>query len=365
MAIIGIHDLKANGLPDNWVLPEMKRLQLQAGVSIEEVTSELQMVVQETSLEILRDENYAGLFAIQDSVEIEYHIGDDDDIEELTEHGIPGVSTTDTTGHSIPIRPYGRGVGFTYMALPKMRRSQIEAQMRGTVTKIRNHLQRGPLQRLFKMEAESVGAQSGASVPLADGGVSDTTYIPPNSHEGETFQGTHDHFIRVAAITDANINLHVDHLREHGHEPPYNIIAARSDVTTWLGLSGFKKPEWAGLIYHANPDIRAAISDQQSYVGYYESESGVCRVWLTPRLPSNYYNIHKTYGAGNPQNPVRMRIDPLYGYGYRIVPGMWANSPQHVVIYQSDHGWGVGQDRTNGVCVYVAGAGDYVSPSIL
>lgn len=364
MAIIGIADLKASALPANWVLDEMKRLQLQSGATIEEITAELQTVVQETSLEILRDENYGGMIAVQDSIEVEYHIGDDGDIEEMTEHGIPATSTSDTTGHSIPLKPYGHGLGWTFMSLPKRRRSQLDADMSATVTKIRTNYQRGALTRAFKMEAEPVGTGAGASVPLADGGVADANYVPPSSPQGETFLNTHDHYIRVAALSDANVNAHIEHLEEHGYEPPFNIIASKTDAAAWIGLTGFKRPEWADLIYHATPEVRANIMDQQTYIGYYESNRGIARVWLTPRVPTNYYKVYKSFGIGDPRNPVRIRIDPLYGFGYRLVPGVWANSPLHVLIYQSDHGWGIG-NRTNGVVVYINGTGDYVSPAIL
>jgi hypothetical protein len=364
MAIIGIADLKANALPANWVLDEMRRLELQSGATIDEIAAELQTVVQETSLELLRDENYGGMLAVQDSVEVEYHIGDDDDIEELTEHGIPGTSSSDTTGHSIPIRPYGRGLGWTYMGLPKRRRTQIDADIMATVTKIRSHMQRGTLQRAFKMEAEAVGNQAGASVPLADGGVADSSYVPPTSPEGETFLSTHDHYIRVAALNDANVNAHIEHLEEHGYEPPFNIAASKTDAAGWIALTGFKRPEWADLIYHSTPEVRANIMDQQTYVGYYESNRGIARVWLTPRVPTNYYKVFKSFGSGDPRNPVRIRIDPLYGFGYRLVPGVWANSPLHVLVYQADLGWGIG-NRTNGVCVFVDASGDYETPAIL
>ena len=205
---------------------------------------------------------------------------------------------------------------------------------------------------------------SNASVPFADGGDTDSAYVPPKSPDGEAFTSSHDHFLRQAAISDANLGTAVETLQEHGHPSPFDIIAARADASSWTGLTGYKAPEWPGIVYHASGVERAGVAEVSEYFGYVETDYGICRLWLTPRVPTNYYSLFKTYGRGDPRNPLRVRISPQVGFGFNLVPGNWVNAPSQMAVLYTEFGVGVGEDRTNGVCVYIHASGDYVTPTI-
>jgi hypothetical protein len=364
VAVLGFGDLKDTALPSLWDAGEITKLLLQDGRTFEQMLAEVRAGMQAFNAEMLGMPHYGALFAVQDDVEVEYPIGISNGFEEATEYSAPDPKRGKTTGHNIPLTAYDRALGWTMRYLKKARAAKLDADVRTVVVDARNLWQQKLLTRFFKMEGETVGSTSNASVPLADGGTVDSTYVPPVSPEGETFLYTHDHFLRHSSISDANLSTTVEHLQEHGHAAPFDIIAARVDVASWTALTNFKAPEWPGIVYHASGVERAALSEVSNYFGYIETDYGICRLWLTPRVPTNIYGVYKTYGPGDPRNPVRVRIDPDQGFGFNLAPGQWANLPTHLAVVFTEFGVGIGEDRTNGVCVKIAGSGDYATPTI-
>jgi hypothetical protein len=306
--------------------------------------------------------HYADLLSVQDTVELEYPVGVTNGVQEATEYGIPNPMRGKTTGHSLPIKPYDRALGWTMMYLRKARMSSIDADVRSAVVDLRTNWQQKLLQRFFKSTGEIVGTTSGASVPFADGGTADSNYVPLPSPDGATFLYTHNHYLRYDTIANA-IAPAVKHVQEHGHAGPFDVIAADADAATWAALTTFKSPNWGGIIYRAAED-RAAMSDIGNYFGYVETDHGIARIWLNPRVPTNYFGVFKAYGAGDPRSPLRVRIDPNTGFGWSLVPGNWVNAPTTLAVMYSEYGVGIGEDRTNGVAVYLNASGSYTDPTI-
>jgi hypothetical protein len=366
MATLGPSDLKDLALPSLWDLAEIAKVSLADGTTFDQIVGDVQSALNLMNADLTTDPHYSGLIAVQDSVEVEYPVGVTNGVEEATEYSAPTPKRGATTGHSIPLRSWDRALGWTMMYLRKARQSKLDADVRSAVTDMRSHTQKRALRRFFTMEGDTVGATASASVPLADGGTTDANYVPSASPEGESFLYTHDHFLRIAAITAADLETQVEHLQEHGHQAPYDLIVSRADVATWTNLTTFpkyKSPEWAGIVYRTATD-RAAIQGITDYFGYIETSYGICRVWATPRVPTNYYGLYKSYGPLDSRNPVRMRIDPKVGFGWQLVPGNWINAPQLMAVMYAEYEFGIGEDRTNGVAVKVAGSGDYITPTI-
>ena len=365
MATLGYADLKDAALHALWDADEMKRVELADGTTFAEMIANIQAGLSVLNGTLLTGTHYGDLIAVQDNVEVEYPVGVSNGVEEATEYGVPTPKRGATTGHSIPIKPWDRALGWTMMALRKRRRAQLDADVRSAVTDIRSHWQKKLLERFFKMEGETVGSTANASVPFADGGTIDSNYVPPDSPDGESFTSSHDHFLRVATLDTATaIEPAIEHLQEHGHQQPFDLIGARADAATYKGVTGWRAPEWPGIIYHASTTERAAVNEISEFFGYIETAYGIARVWLTPRVPTNYMGVFKTYGPGDSRNPLRVRISSQYGFGWMMVPGNWVNAPALMAVLYSEFGVGIGEDRTNGVCVYVAASGDYVTPTI-
>lgn len=366
MATLGPADLKDLTLPSLWDLAEIKKVQLADGATFDEIVGDVQSGLSLLNQQLVTEPHYSGLIAVQDDVEVEYETGVANGVEEATEYTAPTPKRGATTGHSLPLRSWDRAMGWTMMYLRKARKSKLDADIRSAFRDMKAHTHKRALRRFFRMEGEIVGATSNASVPFADGGTVDANFVPPDSPDGEAFASSHDHFIRVAAISAANLTAHVETLQEHGHQAPYDLIIPRADVSLWTATATFPKykaPEWPGIVYRNNED-RAALDGVTDYFGYIETDYGITRLWATPRLPTSYYGIYKTYGPLDPRNPLRMRMNRNVGFGWQLVPGNWVNAPQLMAVLYSEYEFGVGGDRTNGVCVYVNGSGDYVTPTI-
>ena len=367
MATLGFADLKDTALPSLWDASEIAKVRLAEGRTFDRLLAEVQQGMGMLSRELLDMPHYGDLFAVQDTVEVEYPIGASNGFAEATEYGVANPQRGATSGHSIPLKPYDRALGWTGMYLRNARATKLDADIRSAITDAKSLFQQKLLSRFFLSTGETVGSTANASVPFVDAAATDTTYCPPASPEGETFLTTHTHLLRVDAITQANLNTAVEHLQEHGHKSPFELIVARADIGSWTNktnVTGYKNPEWPGIVYHSSATERAAVPEVSEYIGYVETDYGICRIWATPRVPTLYWGLYKNYGPGDPRNPLRVRINPNFGFGYQLVPGNWINAPSQLAVAYTEFGVGVGEDRTNGVLVYTYASGSYTSPTI-
>ena len=369
MAVLGPADLKDLALPSLWDAGSILQFRLEDGRTFEQLLADVRMGLQMfNSSELLTMSNYGNLLAVQTEPEVEYPTYTTRGVQELIEYKIADPGHGATTGHMIGLKAWNIALGWTMRYLQKARSAKLDADVRMAMADIRNHWQNRCLTRFFKNTNTAV-ASSGQSVPFADGGTADSTYIPYVSPRGDTFAYTHNHFLEQnATLSTTSVDAGLKHLWEHGHEAPYTIIIPEADISTWAALSTFKKPEWIDIAYQSSTVERArGLSDVNSDIfGYYESPFGIARIWATPRLPTLYYGAFKSYGGGDPRNPLRVRFDPKVGLGWNIVPGMLINSPQLMAAMMAEFDIGIGEDRTNGFAAFLnsTGGGSYVIPVI-
>lgn len=370
MAILGPSDQKNLVMPSLWDTTYINNFRLESGRTFEALVGQIREgLATFNSNDLLSMEHYGDMIAVQDTPEVEYITGATGEVQEFTEYKFADPQRADTTGHMIDLRTYNFSLGWTMLYLMKARDSKLDADLKMTFTKIRSHWQKSLLQRFFKSTATTIGS-NGKNVPFADGGTADSSYVPYESPRGTTFLSTHNHFLRQAAtLTEALVNAAILTLWEHGHDAPYDIIIPQADIATWQALTsstgGFRTPTWADLNYMANATVRANTNGIGGDIfGYWESPYGIARIWATPRLPTNYYGVFKSYGQSDPRNPLRVRFDPKVGIGWNLAPGQLINAPQFMAAMMSQFGIGVGEDRTNGVAVYLNASGNYVDPTI-
>lgn len=371
MATLGFADLKQTSFPSLWDTAEILKARLADGSSLEAVVADLRGALREFNNSLLDMPHYADMFAVQDNPEVEYPVGSSDAFEEATEYSRPDPKRGETTGHTLPLKAYDRSLGWTMRYLRKARRSKLDADIRAVISNARDLWQKKLLTRLFSSAGNTVGTTSNADVPLADGGSVDSSWVPPVSPEGETFLYTHEHFLDYSdtgitqnTINQSAIDVALEHLQEHGHPSPFTLVGSRIDAAQFTAITGWKAPDWNGLAYHASAVERAAgVSDVGQYFGFIESDYGIVQVWLTPRVPTLHFAVYKSYGRGDDRNTLRVRIDPNVGFGFTVVDGNWVNAPELLAVVYTEFGVGIGQDRTNGVCVDVA-ASSYSSPTI-
>lgn len=363
MAILGFGNLVDTNLPPMWDGDTILARRLAAGRSFQEVAQEMNMGLVAASAAFLQNVNYGGLFAVQDDPAIDYRSGTGIEMVEITEHGTPNPYRSDTRGHTLPLKNYAAGVGWTLMGLQDRRASQIDADIRAAIDGATDLLEKKALERFFRMEGEAVGATNNASLPFADGGATDAGYTPPTVN-GKSFASSHNHYMRLATLNDAAVNQAVGNLAEHGHAGPFHIITSDSDNTTWTALTGYVPPSFAEIMYGANQDRAATLTGAENYIGIFKSSHGVCYLWNNARVPTGYFGVYKSYGQGHAANPLRMQITSSFGYGVKLATGQWVNTPHLLAVPAARMGYGVGADRTNGVLVRIAANGDYITPAI-
>lgn len=362
---VGVNDLKQWAIPSNWDAARLAQLQLQSGETYDGLIDDIAAALALTNQELLNDPLIAGLIGITDTPEVEYGVGVSNGFEDHTEYSKPDAKRGATTGHMLPLLPYDRMTGWTWDFLRKARRFQIDNDIREIVTDLKNLWPQKVLTRLFNPSAVSVGS-SGSSVPFADGGVADSSYVPRAMPDrGGTFLSTHDHFLRLDGITQANLETAVEHLWEHGHDGPFDLLIPHADISDWTNttnVTGFKKRADTLIQYGAQVDLAAVAQD---YLGVVETDYGACRVRANGRIPTNYWGLYKSYGVLDPRNPLWVYPSPTYGLACVLLAGDHIREfPLENAMMFMEFGVGVGRDRTAAVLVENDAAGDYAQPTI-
>jgi hypothetical protein len=359
---IGYTDLKeVIKFPATWDLSYLRQWQLKDGSTFDNVVARLggALVMFNRSLT-------AGYWAqyLQTTTDLstEYDIGgNSDELEMTSEYTRPDPIIGEATGHMLPMHDYGGALGWTYMALRRAHRNQLERGVRRLIERSENTWERKLLTRLFSSAAETVGA-TGVSVPFADGGTADPTYIPP-SYKGKVFANTHSHFLRYtddAAGRTAALKAMMAHLVEHGYRAPFELVIPETDMASWVAQTEFVKPERAAFLT-AGVEKRAMV-DEANYLGVVETDQGWARVKYETRLPADYAGMFKPAGFNSPMSPLVVRYESGYPLGLSLVAKIDNFPLQDAVAYFT---FGVGvADRLAGTATYFAANGNYVDPTI-
>lgn len=358
---IGYSDLKkVISLPGTWDLDYLKKWETIDGMNWSTLVQRLG-----AALVLFNSDMRTGYLSqfLRDTTElsITFPIGGSGDLQAMSEYGRPDPIHGARAGTMIPLKDYGGALGWTYMALRRARSEQLEADIRELIHRAENTWEKAVLTRMFKMEADTVGA-AGKSVPLADGGTVDSTFIPP-SFDGQEFASSHDHFIRVADTAtgrSSSIATMADHLKEHGIPAPWDLIIPDADKALWAAQTEFKKPE-RGAFSTAGVETRGLV-DEESYIGLIEASEGWFRVRASARLPANYAGAFKPYGFGGRDNPIVIRVEEGYPLGIQLV-GQIDQFPLQEADAYFTFGAGIG-NRLAGVCAYFAASADYITPTI-
>jgi hypothetical protein len=139
-----------------------------------------------------------------------------------------------------------------------------------------------------------------------------------------------------------------EHLREHGHAEPYIAWISNDDRTVWEALSGFAIARDPNIAQNASTSVIAA-GQRGDYVGYIHG----LQVYVCPGMPNNYAVAFKSYGALNPNNPVRIRVPKgMGGVDLRLMTdGASPADPLRDATIFAEFGVGV-KDRTAGTVTY-------------
>jgi hypothetical protein len=359
----GIHDLKSViRIPVNWDLAYLRQWQTADGVTWDRVVARLGAGIALFNRSLTTGP-WAPFLRVTTEMSVGYRLGEDGgELPPMPEHNRPDLFAGEESGHMIPMRDYGGGLGWTSLALRRASMANLDLGVQSLIDRAGTTWRKRIFERLFKMEADRVGT-TGISMPFADGGVADDGYIP-TEFDGVGFDDTHNHYTRqldTEAGRTAYIEWAVNTLREHGIMSPYTLVVPEVDAGVWAVQPEVVKPERAVLLT-GGLELRSVVPDADLYTGVFEATRGWGYVMPTSRLPANYAGMFKPYGFGNVNNPLVVRHETGYPLGLTL-EGQVIIYPLQEAVAMFTFGVGVG-NRLNGALGYFAGSGDYVSPTI-
>jgi hypothetical protein len=367
----GIQDLKNVALPSAWDGNELSRLRLRDGTTYGSLVADIDAALSVVNGSL--NSGYLGrLLSLTTEPNIEYRSGGTNGFEDETEQTQPDSQHAETTGHMLPLLKKDRGMKWTESYLEEARRASIDAGISAMVEDAVNIYEKSIWTRFFKMEEETgkskgLGA-TGYSVPFADGGNGTIAYIPTPRPDRliNPFTTAHNHFLRLDGITQANLEIAVGHLWEHGMDAPYDLIVSLADLGAWqntTNVTGFK-PKADSIVQYGGLDDLALV-ESEIYQGAVLTKYGSCRLYANARIPSGYWGVTKSFGQNDMRNPLKVRYDDFYGsFGVKLVTSNVSLYPFTGAIAKFRFGVGIGESRVGGVLVKNDVAGDYATPTI-
>ncbi len=367
MANLGPNDLKQFALPGTWDAAYLTKYALAEGTTYEQLFSDIASATAMANGAVMSDPLVSSLVSLTEEPTLEYRVGNSVAFEEHTEYSQPDAKRAATTGTMLPLRSWDFKLGWTWDFLRKARQFQLDNDIASALAAFSGLWQLRVLTRLFKSTYDAVGT-SGKSVPLADAGTADSTYIPINKPERATaFAYTHDHIHAYNGITQAGLEAGVANLWEHGHDAPYDLLIAQADIASWsntTNVTGWIKRKDDLILYGSSTDLSAAGSD---YIATIETSAyGSVRVRASARIPTTYWAIYKSYGSMDSRNPLIVRTSPQYGAGAVLLSGRQypiTQFPLEGAILFTE--WGVGVADRIGAAVYENTAGSWADPTIV
>jgi hypothetical protein len=365
MALLGINDLKQFALPTGWDGGELAQYALADGTTYEQMVETIAAALAVANEQLIHDPVLGSMVAITQEAGLEYRDGTGNGMTERTEYQRADARRGATSGHMLPIKSYDRALGWTFDFLRKARSAQLEADIADALYDVRDNWELQLLTRFFSSAENAIGG-AGYDVPFVHGSAGNVDMTPP-PYGGQTFDTSHDHFDRKATTEQADaLNEGALNLWEHGIFGPYNAIVPLADIATYTALTNFVKPD-RGVEYISvgsnAPYAQAALNDER-FIGLYESDYGLIRIWITPHLPTNYLGVYKPYEINDNRNPLRARFASDLGPGAVLMRGEgFRQYPLEHAILLHEFGVGVG-NRLNGYACFFAASGDYTDPTI-
>lgn len=361
MATYGPRALVDIAVPSGWDAAALEKFRLQDGTTIAAVVSLLQSAVVGVNAELAADPLIGGLTYQTTDRAVRYRDGGGtDEMDRHSEYGLPPGQRGATDGHMLPRTKRDAGLDWTWDYLNDAIMDDIMADIQLTTDRIRNTFQKAVLTRLFS-NAHNTVETSGVDVGLADGNQS-TVVWTPSPYDGASFLSTHTHYNERAAVSMANLNADVKHLREHGHMPPYWLLISEADRATWTALTGFVRPTAEGIRAGSAVDIATVGED---FIGVIDTDYG--GLWVRPsnRIPTGYYAVVKSYGNNHPRNALRWWYNPKFGAGVSILSGkQYRTFPIEGAMLYAEYGFGGNADRTVATMTEIGSGGTYTVPTI-
>lgn len=363
------HDLKFVQLPVGWDQTYLKNYAMADGITLDRVVTEM-----ETALRLFNGEAawYDKFTTVTDELTVEYEQGDLV-TEAHSEYTPPKGQRTDYTGHMLPVLERDLGFRFTKDFFVKGSFRRVQGSIRAGIDAFRQFREYLILRRALRRADDtgisnglgSTGISPGFATAAANTGVD----FQPSRYGGVAFTTDHEHYLGYAAANLATaLSAAINHLREHGHTPPFELWIPSASVATVMALTGAVAITPTTQVPGSNTAQTIAppdtVNDAAYYVGSYgDGKGGDAWVRVVPRMPTNYYWMGKPYGFGDPRNPFMVRWDPRWGPEGVLHIADNVNYPLADSYMFEARGIGVG-DRTNGVAIFIDAGAAWVEATV-
>lgn len=305
----------------------------------------------------------------------------DAEFEMATEFGEPVGIRTGITYFSLgyDFHDYDMAVRYTWKFLRDADARQVEAIHQQALNADNRMVFRKVMEAIFDNvnRATSIRQQNIPVYPLynADGTV-------PPTYKNNTFSGSHTHYMAsgAAAIDSGDLEAAYENIAEHGFglengsqfilmapralvkemrkwkagEVSANAVVANYDFIPAANQPALIVPNEEGLLGSRPPNTWNGLAVVGSYMNILIIEEDY--------IPTNYFMMFATGGAGNLQNIVGLREHANTAYrGLRLLPGN--NQRYPLVDSYYSRGFGTGIRQRGGAVVMQITAGAYAIPT--
>ena len=266
-------------------------------------------------------------------------------------------------GTCCPLLAYDRMLGWTWDYLRKARMAQIEADIADGIKDVRDQFRKSVLTRALQRIDDSgtaKGLGSGGYSPgfCTTAGSTAVDFVPP-SVGGATFLNTHEHYIATAAsgsYTVAIFQAVRAHLREHGHQAPYEMWIGPGSEVAVKALTGFVPVQQWGVNNAITVSTAVGLNGEiRSLTGaYYIGILEEFKIMVVPGIPLYYGFAYKSYGQNSSRNPLKVRLQKGVTRPQAIAmpnPNSAGRYPLQDIMLFTEFGIGV-NDRTAGSAQY-------------
>lgn len=298
--------------------------------------------------------------------------------EEASEYGEPKAIRPGT--HALvgfPFTDYDASTRFTWKFLRDASARQVRAAHDEALRADASLVSGKILGRLFD-PTEGENEQNTPVYGLYNG---DGTVPPPFA--GETFDGTHTHYVvsNGATIDSGDVELAIKHVRQHGFgvaENGQTLLLLCHPNQADVVMSWKKGQDTATDVvakYDALPSVNApAFEISGQIIGQQAPEDfngvavtgsyGPAFVVESHFIPNNYFAVVATSGPNSPTNAIGVRehVNPAYR-GLRQIPGNVNGYPLQESFYTRGFGVGV-RHRGAAVVTQVKASGSYDIPDV-
>ena len=365
-----VHDLKYVALPVGWDAAYLRNFRLADGVTFDRIVAEIEAALVAFNNEAAWYDNF---ITITPEPEVEYAQGDLK-TEAHSEYVPPRPQRPDFTGHMLPVLERDVGLRFTRDFLVKGRFSRVQATIRKSIDAWRQYREYLIIRRALR-RADDIGASKGLGASgispgfATDAANTGVNYQPPR-YGGKAFTTAHDHYLGyTAANLDTGLKEMIRTLREHGHAPPFELWVSSTDAPTVAALGGFNQIQPTNQIFGDDTARSALPADTSGDVPYLigtygDGQSADANVRVVPRMPDNYYFLARPYGFGDMLSPFHVRYDPRWGSeGVMHIADKVAYPLADSYLFEAK-GVGVGEDRTNGVAMFIDAGAAWVDATV-